>query len=66
MKDYWGFFSYLFADSEQIYQNLVRIQDETLFFTAQDKILTKAPWRDLNTSTTTFTGTKADKQQLDG
>jgi len=66
MKDYWGFFSYLFTDSEQIYQQLVRIQDETLFFTAQDNILNEAPWRDLNTTPTTFTGTKADKQQLDG
>jgi hypothetical protein len=40
--------------------------DETLFFTAQDNILNEAPWRDLNTTPTTFTGTKADKQQLDG
>jgi tRNA-dihydrouridine synthase len=66
MKDYWGFFSYLFADSEQIYQQLVRIQDETIFFNTQDHILNNAPWCDLNTTDTTFTGTKADKQQLDG
>ena len=66
MKDYWGFFSYLFANSEQIYQKLVRIQDETLFFNAQDKTLNKAPWRDLNTTMTSFTGTKADKKQLEG
>jgi hypothetical protein len=66
MKDYWGFFSYLFEDSEKIYQKLVRIQDETLFYAAQDKILLKSPWRDLNTTTTLFTGTKADKKQLEG
>jgi len=66
MKDYWGFFSYLFEDSEKIYQKLVRIQDETLFFAAQDKILLKSPWRDLTTTTRLFTGTKADKKQLDG
>lgn len=66
MKDYWGFFSYLFDDSEKIYQKLVRIQDEALFFAAQDKILSNAPWRDLNATTTRFTGTKADKKQLDG
>jgi hypothetical protein len=66
MKDYWGFFSYLFDDSEKIYQKLVRIQDETLFYTAQDKILSNFPWRDLNSTTTLFTGTKADKKQLEG
>ena len=66
MKDYWGFFSYLFEDSEKIYQKLVRIQDETLFYAAQDKILLKSPWRDLNSTTTLFSGTKADKKQLDG
>ena len=66
MKDYWGFFSYLFEDSEKIYQKLVRIQDETLFFAAQEKILNKSPWRDLNGATTLFSGTKADKKQLEG
>ena len=49
MKDYWGFFSFLFNDSEQIYQKLVRIQDEVLFFSTQEKILNKSFWRDLNT-----------------
>ena len=66
MKDYWGFFSYLFEDSEKIYQKLVRIQDENLFFAAQDKILNKSPWRDLSSTSTRFTGTKADKKQLEG
>jgi tRNA-dihydrouridine synthase len=66
MKDYWGFFSYLFEDSEKIYQKLVRIQDEAAFFQEQEKILNKAIWKDLNTSHTTFTGTKADKKQLEG
>ena len=66
MKDYWGFFSYLFEDSEKLYQKLVRIQDEATFFQAQDKILNKAHWKDLNTSHTTFSGTKADKKELDG
>jgi tRNA-dihydrouridine synthase B len=66
MKDYWGFFSYLFEDSEKIYQKLIRIQDEHTFFSAQDKILNKSPWRDLNATETTFTGSKADKKQLEG
>jgi tRNA-dihydrouridine synthase B len=66
MKDYWGFFSYLFSDSEQIYQKLVRIQDEKLFFSAQETILNKFHWRDLSSTQTNFTGSKADKKQLEG
>ena len=66
MKDYWGFFSYLFTYSELIYQKLVRIQDEAQFFSAQEEILHNAIWRDLNTTITDFTGTKADKIQLEG
>lgn len=66
LKDYWGFFSYLFLDSEKIYQKLVRIQDESIFFSTQEKILNKGIWKDLNTTETNFTGSKADKKQLEG
>lgn len=66
LKDYWGFFSYLFSDSEKIYQKLVRIQDEREFFSLQEKILNHAMWKDLNTTETSFTGSKADKKQLEG
>jgi tRNA-dihydrouridine synthase B len=66
LKDYWGFFTYLFSDSEKIYQKLVRIQDEKEFFSAQEKILNHAIWKDLNFTETCFTGSKADKKQLDG
>jgi len=66
MKDYWGFFSYLFEDSEKIYSKLVRIQDEEQFFLTQDRILNKSIWKDLNTSQTCFSGSKADKKQLEG
>ena len=66
LKDYWGFFSYLFYDSEKIYQKLVRIQDEEAFFLEQGKILNKGSWRDLNVTETNFSGSKADKKQLEG
>ena len=66
LKDYWGFFSYLFYDSEKIYRKLVRIQDEEAFFLEQGKILNKGIWRDLNVTETNFTGSKADKKQLEG
>ncbi|MDP4291532.1 MAG: tRNA-dihydrouridine synthase family protein, partial [Bacteroidota bacterium] len=66
MKDYWGFFSYLFYDSEKIYKELVRIPDEETFYQRQEKILNEAIWRDLNSSQTDFMGSKADKKQLEG
>jgi tRNA-dihydrouridine synthase len=66
LKDYWGFFSYLFYDSEKIYQKLVRIQEEEAFFSEQENILHKGIWRDPYLNETEFTGSKADKKQLEG
>ena len=66
MKDYWGFFSYLFNDTEAIYKEMVRITDETEFFARQEKLLHEGNWNDLNGTGMVFTGTKADKKVLDG
>ncbi len=66
MKDYWGFFSYLFTNGEILYKEMVRITNETEFFARQEVVLHEGIWRDLNTTDTEFTGTKADKKEIDG
>ncbi len=66
MKDYWGFFSYLFAETETVYKEMVRITDETVFFARQTAVLNEGVWKDLTSTDIAFTGTKADKKELEG
>jgi tRNA-dihydrouridine synthase len=66
MKDYWGFFAHLFNDTEILYKEIVRISNEEEFFARQETILHEGIWKDLNSTDTGFTGTKADKKELDG
>jgi tRNA-dihydrouridine synthase B len=66
MKDYWGFFAYLFNDTETVYKEMVRITDEPEFFARQETILNEGIWKDLTSIDIGFTGTKADKKELDG
>lgn len=66
MKDYWGFFAYLFNDTEIVYKQMVRITDEAEFFVRQETILNEGIWKDLTSVDIGFTGTKADKKELDG
>lgn len=66
MKDYWGFFAYLFNDTESVYKEMVRITDENEFFSRQETVLHEGIWNDLTSVDIAFTGTKADKKELDG
>jgi tRNA-dihydrouridine synthase len=66
MKDYWGFFAYLFNNTEAVYKEMVRITDENEFFARQETVLHESIWNDLISTDIAFTGTKADKKELEG